>query len=158
MANRFVLLTAVLVVGWIALAPRRGEAEFHLRTLEGEVYNRESLKGRVVLLQFWTTWCGFCRAEQTAVDEMEREYAGRGVVVLAVNVNESRQTVRQYLASSPRACRIVLTEDTNLTQVFAPRGFPSYVVIDREGRVAGRQSGAGGAEGLRRLLAKAGAG
>lgn len=156
MGNRFTLLLAVVVIGWIAFAPRHGAPKFHARTLEGETLDHETLKGRVVLLQFWTTWCGFCRSDQAALDEIGRDYAGQGVAVVAVNVNESRQTVRQYLATSPRACRIVLTEDTNLTRVFSPRGFPSYVVIDREGRVAGRQSGAGGAAGLRRLLAKAG--
>jgi hypothetical protein len=73
-----------------------------------------------------------------------------------VNVGEPRKKVKQYLEQSPRACKIVLTENTNLAAMFEARGFPLYVVIDREGKVAGRQEGAAGAEPLRRLIGKAG--
>jgi hypothetical protein len=64
--------------------------------------------------------------------------------------------VKQYLAESPRACRIVLLEDTNLAALYAARTYPLYVLIDREGNVAGRQTGAAGEDSLRRLLRKAG--
>jgi hypothetical protein len=56
----------------------------------------------------------------------------------------------------PRACKIVLTEDTNLAALYPARSFPLYVLIDRDGNVAGTQKGAGGAVMLRRLLRKAG--
>jgi thiol-disulfide isomerase/thioredoxin len=130
--------------------------QFAAKSLDGEVFTSESLKGKTVLLQFWATWCGYCRREQPLVDAIATGMAAKGVVVLAINVGESRSKVKQYLAESPRACKVVLEEDTNLTTVFEARGFPLYVAIDAAGKVAGVQRGAGGEEALRSLLAKAG--
>jgi thiol-disulfide isomerase/thioredoxin len=129
---------------------------FTAKTMAGERFNNEAVKGKVVLLQFWTTWCGYCRREQPLVDAIDREFSSQGLLVLAVDVGESKKKVQQYLERSPRVSRIVLNEDTNLPALFAANAFPVYVVIDREGNVAGIQRGAAGERGLRRLLSRAG--
>ena len=113
------------------------------------------MKGKVVLWQFWTTWCPYCRGEQSLVDD---EFAAKGLVVLAIDVGESNTTVRKYLADHPRSCRIVLNEDTNLAAMYAANSYPIYVVIDRDGDIAATQRGASGERGLRRLLRLAGLG
>lgn len=129
---------------------------FRARTLDGESFTNESLKGKVVLLQFWATWCQYCRRDQSAVDAVIEDFAGKGLVVLAVNMGESKKKVKQYLYDSPRAGRIVLMEDTNLAALHAARSYPLYVLIDRDGNVAGMQRGAGGENALRRLLTEVG--
>jgi len=129
---------------------------FHAKTLAGETFNNESVKGKVVLFQFWTTWCPYCRGEQSLVDDIQHEFADKGLIVLAIDVGESKKTVRKYLAEHPRACPIVLNEDTNLAAMYAAKAFPIYVVIDRDGDIAGTQHGAAGERGLRRLLRRAG--
>lgn len=129
---------------------------FSATTLDERKFTAESLKGSVVLIQFWTTWCGYCRRDEQAVEAVTRDFAGKGLVVLAVNVGESKKKVRQYLKDSPRSCNIVLTENTNLAAVFAARSFPFYVALDKQGKVAGTQNGAGGESALLRLLEKAG--
>lgn len=129
---------------------------FHATSLDGEKFSNESVKGQVVLLQFWATWCKYCRGDQPVVDQLTREFSDRGLVVLAVNVGESKKTVQKYLSEMPRACKVVLTGDTNLAAMYAAHSFPLYVLIDRDGNVAGTQRGAGGAIALRRLLSKAG--
>src|SRR5215468_8607069 len=58
---------------------------FYGKTLDGEKFSNESLKGRVVLLQFWTTWCPVCRGDQHAVEMIVRDYAGAGLLVFAVD-------------------------------------------------------------------------
>ena len=129
---------------------------FHAKTLTGETFTNESVKGKVVLLQFWTTWCPYCRGEQSLVDDIQHEFADKGLIVLAIDVGESKKTVRKYLAEHPRACPIVLNEDTNLAAMYAAKAFPIYVLIDRDGDIAGTQHGAGGERALRRLLRRAG--
>ncbi len=129
---------------------------FRAKTLNGETFTNDSIKGKVVLLQFWTTWCPYCRGEQSLVDDIDREFADKGLIVLAVDVGESNKTVKKYLAKNPRSCRVVLNEDTNLAAMYAANSYPIYVVIDREGNVAGVQRGAAGERGLRRLLRRAG--
>ena len=135
---------------------REPAPRFSAKTLAGEKFTNDSVKGKVVLVQFWTTWCPYCRRDQSGVDAIDREFAGKGLVALAVNVGESRKTVTTYLEQNPRSCRIVLTEDTNLAAVFGATSFPVYVLMDREGNIAGTQRGAGGEAALRRLLSRAG--
>jgi hypothetical protein len=90
------------------------------------------------------------------VDQLNREFADSGLIVLAVNVGESKKKVKKYLADSPRACRIVLTDDTNLAAMYQATAYPIYVVIDRDGFIVGTQRGAAGERPLRHLLSKAG--
>jgi thiol-disulfide isomerase/thioredoxin len=129
---------------------------FHAKTLTGDTYTNQSVKGKVVLLQFWTTWCPYCRKEQGLVDSIDHEFADKGLVVLAINVAESKKKVKQYLQESPRSCRIVLTEDTNLAAMYQANAYPIYVVIDRDGNIAAEQRGSGGERALRQMLRKAG--
>jgi len=131
---------------------------FHARTLTGETYTNDSIKGKVVLIEFWTTWCPYCKQEQSLVDSIDHEFAGKGVVVLAINVAESKKKVKQYLQENPRSVRIVLTEDTNLAAMYQANAYPIYVVIDRDGNIAAEQRGAAGERALRRMLRKAGVG
>ena len=56
------------------------------------------LKGKVVLLEFWTTWCPYCKDEEALVDSIDHEFAGKGLLVLAIDVGESKKKVKQYLA------------------------------------------------------------
>ena len=135
---------------------REPAPRFVAKTVAGEKFTSESVKGKVVLLQFWTTWCQYCRSEQSLVDTINDELSGKGLLVLAVDVGESKKKVSKYLEENPRSCRIVLTEDTNLAARFAATRYPIYVVIDREGNIAGTQRGAAGEPALRRLLSRAG--
>ena len=150
-------LLALSVLGSLAArAAREPAPRFRARSLDGEQFDNDSIKGRVVLVQFWATWCPYCRREQGIIDSLVRDLSSKGLLVLAVNVGESRKKVAKYLQDSPRACKVVLTDDTNLAALFAPRTFPAYVVIGSDGGVAGRQNGAAGEDALRQLLAKAG--
>ena len=149
-----VLMAAISMIATdsvIEPAPR-----FRAKTLGGENFTNDAVKGKVVLLQFWTTWCQYCRSEQELVDEIDAKFRDKGLVVLAVNVGESKKTVKKYLEQNPRKCRIVLTEDTNLAARFEAKTFPIYVLINRDGNVAATQNGAGGEGALLDLLSQAG--
>jgi thiol-disulfide isomerase/thioredoxin len=150
------LVSAALGKSLPALNTAEPAPKFYAKTMDGEKFDNQSLKGRVVLLQFWTTWCPVCKRDQESVETIVREYTPKGLIVLAVDVNESKKRVKKYLEDSPRSPKIVLTEDTNLAAIFEARSFPRYIVINRDGNLSGEQNGAGGDQALRRLLAKAG--
>jgi thiol-disulfide isomerase/thioredoxin len=133
-----------------------GAPRFHAKTLDGTRLDNAALLGKVVLIQFWATWCGYCRRDQPFVDEAVEAYNETKLAVLAVNSGESRAKVRDYLARSPRLGHMVLAADTNLPTLFRSPGLPHYVVIDRAGRLVKEQTGAGGARGLAQLLVAAG--
>lgn len=153
------MLWLIIVAVSLAFAgsdDREPAPRFHAKTLEGEQFTNDSVKGKVVLFQFWTTWCPYCKGEESLVNDLTTEFAGKGLVVLAIDVGESKKTVQQYLKDHPRKCRIVLTGDTNLAAMYAANSYPIYVVVDRDGNIAGEQRGAGGVRALRRMLSRAG--
>jgi thiol-disulfide isomerase/thioredoxin len=159
---RFSMRLAIVVIFAIyAFAGDGGDQDkpaphFRAKTTAGETFNNDSVKGKVVLLEFWTTWCQYCHQEEPLVEQINKEFAAKGLIVLAVDVAESKKTVKKYLDQHPRSCRIVLTEDTNLAAMYQANSYPIYVVIDRDGNIAGEQRGAAGERALRRLLASAG--
>jgi thiol-disulfide isomerase/thioredoxin len=129
---------------------------FRAKTTSGSQFNNASVKGKVVLFEFWTSWCKFCEQESSLVDDIAKEFSDRGLIVLAVDVLEPDQTVKKYLAEHPRSVPVVLTKDTNLAAMYNARSYPIYVLVDRDGNIAGEQRGAAGERGLRRLLKRAG--
>lgn len=139
-----------------ALEAGQDAPRFVTSTLDGQKFTNASLDGSVTLLQFWATWCPHCRADQPAVDEVDRKFAGQGLVVLAIDVGESPATVAKYLRENPRTVRIALDQHKQLPRRFGMKGYPYYVLIDRQGRVAGTAEGEVGEKGLLALLSRAG--
>jgi thiol-disulfide isomerase/thioredoxin len=153
-------LPAVLIFTAISLSAVPKDKEpaprFNATTTGGEKFSNDSIKGKVVLLEFWTTWCGYCADEAGFVDKIGHDFVNKGLVLLAIDVGESKKTVKKYLEQHPRTCKIVYMEDTNLAAMYAATVYPIYVVIDRDGNVAGTQRGAAGEEALKRLLVRGG--
>ena len=145
------LLCAVVTAGAQGYAP-----QFSVQALDGGSITNSSLSGNVVLLQFWATWCGYCRRDQPAVDQLERAYSDKGLSVLAIDVGESPEKVRAYLQGNPRSCQIALDPSQSTAAQFGADAFPHYVLIDRNGKVAGTIEGAAGEGGLRHLIERSG--
>jgi thiol-disulfide isomerase/thioredoxin len=139
-----------------ALDTSEAAPRFSGKTLAGEAFNNQSLMGKIVLVEFWATWCPYCRSDAEPLDTLAMEFDRDGLVVLAVDVAESKRTVKSFLERNPRKAKIVLMEDTNLAAVFAAKSFPLYVLLSRAGRIVGQQRGAGGEAALRKMLRKAG--
>jgi thiol-disulfide isomerase/thioredoxin len=158
-------LTSLLLLALLSILPgyaRSGDEtgdpapRFRAKTTSGEQFNNESIKGKVVLFEFWTTWCKYCEQESSLVDDIAEEFKDKNLIVLAVNVLEPDQKVKKYLVEHPRSVPIVLTKDTNLAAMYNAQVYPIYVVIDRDGNIAGEQRGAAGERALRRMLKRAG--
>jgi thiol-disulfide isomerase/thioredoxin len=135
---------------------REPAPRFTAKTLDGERFTNESVKGKVVLLEFWTTWCGYCLAEAPFVEKIHQEFDSKGLIVLTVNVGESKNKVKKYLEQHPKLSHVVLMSDTNLAAMFQANVYPIYIVIDKDGNIAATQRGAAGEERLRDLLELAG--
>ncbi len=141
----------------LALDLHEPAPHFVARTLDGERLTNELLKGKIVLIEFWATWCPPCKSDEPVLDRLSNEFAKDGLVVLAVNMGEPKRKVKKYLETAARSSqKIVLAEDTTLAAICEARTYPEYVLIDRDGKIAAVQHGAGGEGALRRLLSKAG--
>jgi thiol-disulfide isomerase/thioredoxin len=156
--RRFLWIVAGLATVFAFAGDEAGQPapRFRAKTTSGDQFNNASVKGKVVLFEFWTSWCKYCEEEASLVDDIAKEFSDKGLIVLAVDVLEPDKTVKLYLAEHPRSVPIVLTKDTNLAAMYNAQSYPIYVVVDRDGNIAGEQRGAAGERGLRRLLKRAG--
>ncbi|MFN0105674.1 MAG: TlpA family protein disulfide reductase [Bryobacteraceae bacterium] len=132
--------------------PREPMPRFQAKSIDGELFTRENLKGKVVLVQHWATWCGYCRKDEPAVEQIIKDHAKDGLIVLAINAAESKAKVQDYLNEHRRTAQIVMTPETNLARLFEGAGLPAYILIDRESNVAAMQPGSGGLLALREML------
>ena len=114
-------------------------------------------KGKVVLLDFWTTWCGPCKRELPIIEKLHKEFRGQGLVVVGVNVGEEKETVAKYMSEARLTYpTLYLSEDDEILKSLAIHAYPTMVLIDRAGNVALYEIGAKSEAGLRAALAKTG--
>ncbi len=102
--------------------------------LDGKRWRLEALAGKVVVLNFWATWCKPCRIEMPSLAAMAEQRRRDGVVVAAVNYLEAADKIRSYLDHAPFKPSILLDSDGDATVAWTPRVFPSTVLIGRDGR------------------------
>jgi thiol-disulfide isomerase/thioredoxin len=157
-ASRSCVLLLAALCAYALPQARERAPRFNAKTMDGEQFTNETTRGKVVLLEFWTTWCPYCFVEAPFVDKINHEFGGKGLLVLTINVGESKKTVKKYFEQHPRATRIILTQDTNLATMHEATEYPIYVVIDKAGKIAATQHGAAGEVALRGILATAGIG
>jgi len=100
-----------------------------------------ALKGRVVYLDFWASWCAPCRESFPWMNRLQAELGREGLTVIAVNVDRDRADAEQFLRSHPAQFRIVYDPEGLLPEKFGVRGMPTSFLIDRSGRVEARHEG-----------------
>jgi thiol-disulfide isomerase/thioredoxin len=113
-----------------------------------------NLAGRVVLLDFWASWCGPCRASFPVLDQLHRAYGDRGLVVLGVNVDDTDKAMRKFLGAHPVAFPIVRDGAQKLVAHMGVAGMPTSFLVDRKGVVRKIHSGFHGKETEDALVAE----
>lgn len=109
-----------------------------VNVLDGEPLSLRSLRGSVVLLNFWATWCGPCREEMPEFQRLEEAYGAQGFSVLAVDFSERAEPVRAFVAERELRYRIGLDQNGAVARQFAVSAFPTTYVIGAEGKVLAR--------------------
>jgi peroxiredoxin len=110
-------------------------ADFELKDIDGKSLKLSSLKGSVVVLDFWATWCPPCRASLPHLAAAAEKFKEKGVKVFAVNQQEDRETVAKYIADQKLALNALLDSDGTVGQKFGVSGIPETVVIGRDGKI-----------------------
>ncbi len=130
--------------------------EFALEDLAGQEVTTASLQGKPVLVNFWAAWCAPCREQMPKIQEAQRVFAEKGLVVLAINDGETADTARKYIEEHKYAFRVLLDRDKTVAAKFSVSGIPSLFLIDRDGNVRGQYTGYNSALDLREELKKIG--
>jgi thiol-disulfide isomerase/thioredoxin len=114
--------------------------EFTLSSLKGEKLNLATLKGKVIVMDFWATWCGPCRAQRPLYDQVKKRFANeKDVLFLAVNTDEDRALVEPFLEANKWSKSTYFEDGLSLAMRIS--SIPTTVVFNRRGEVVSRMSG-----------------
>lgn len=141
----------------VSLARGEPAPAFELTTMDGKKVSLDSLAGKVVLVDFWATWCGVCARDSDYVQSMFDSFDENRFVLLEVSVDDSESAWRNYVEDKRMHGVQTLDEHKNMQDLFHVAAFPTYVVIDGDGMVRLRAVGIeGDLKGqVRKLLAAA---
>jgi thiol-disulfide isomerase/thioredoxin len=106
-----------------------------LRDLDNRLHRLADYRGKVVLVNFWATWCGPCRDEMPSIQELKRKLAGRPFVVLAVNLDEPESRVRKFLKEVRVDFTMLLDPERKVSKVWDARILPASFIVGADGRI-----------------------
>lgn len=127
-----------------------------LTDMQGKTIKLSALRGKTVLLDFWATWCGPCRADGPSLDKLSQKFGDKNLAVIGISVDEDRAVVQKFLNDHPHKYPIALTSENEMPRAYQVAAFPTYLVIDAQGNVVYATEGNKGFSELRKLLKKAG--
>ena len=147
LAAAAVFLSALFVahpaVSAAGLAPMNGAPApaLVLKDLDGAVHDLAQYRGKVVLINFWATWCEPCRHEMPSMQKLRDKLAGKPFVVFAVNVAEPDARVRRFLEETRLDLPVLLDANKTITRGWSVRVMPTTFIVDPQGRLRYRVVG-----------------
>jgi len=112
----------------------RRSADFTLNDLQGKSWNLKGLRGKVVLVNFWATWCQPCRKEMPDLDALYKRFKDQGFVILGIS-DEEAPKVKELLAEQKVSYPILLDPERKINELFRIEGIPKNFVYDRNGKL-----------------------
>jgi len=108
---------------------------FQLNSNNGKPLSLADLKGRIVLVNFWASWCGPCRKEMPLLEQLNRQYRSKGVTLVGVNVEPDSAAATDWLKATPVSFPILFDVDSKVSKLYQVEGMPNTVILDRKGNV-----------------------
>ncbi|AKJ29228.1 TlpA family protein disulfide reductase [Caldimonas brevitalea] len=118
-----------------AVGPQAAAPDFTLRTLKGDNLRLQEQRGRVVMINFWATWCGPCREEMPHLNRLYDKYRGSGFTVLAVNVDEDGRNAASMASKLGVKFPVLFDSEKKVSRLYDVKAMPSTLIVDRDGRV-----------------------
>jgi peroxiredoxin len=128
------LLAAASAAG-ATVAPRSLAPDFTLRQVDGPNLRLGEQKGRVVMVNFWATWCGPCRVEMPHLSRLYEKYRGSGFVLLGINIDEDPAAAKALAGKLGIKFPVLLDTDKKVVGAYDLNAMPATVLIDKDGRV-----------------------
>jgi cytochrome c biogenesis protein CcmG/thiol:disulfide interchange protein DsbE len=116
----------------------RAAPDFTLAQLDGAPLTLSKLRGQVVVVNFWASWCTECKTEQSALNQTWQQFQDSGVVVVGVNFEDTTGDAGDYVRTAGVSYPVVEDSDSRTALAFGLRGIPETFVIDKNGRIVDR--------------------
>ena len=129
--------------GATAVAP-----DFTLQDVSGKNVRLADLKGKVVLLEFWATWCPPCRDEIPAIERLHRQYGGKGLAILAISLDEGGWDEVKSFVAAHKISYTVLRGTEDVSTKYKVRLVPAMFLVDKEGNIKKQYMGGGSDEAV----------
>jgi thiol-disulfide isomerase/thioredoxin len=136
--NRFAraaALFAVFAITSLAGASAQMAPDFSLPTRSGEAVSLARLRGQVVMINFWASWCGPCRQEMPLLEQMYQKYNRLGFTLVGVNVDENSADAERLLTKVPVSFPVALDSKSEVSKLYKVQAMPSSIFVDRKGTV-----------------------
>lgn len=115
--------------------------DFSLTDINGQEFRLSDFKGKIVFLNFWTTWCPECRIEMPSMEKLHRRLNGQDFAMIAVNLQEPASKVKNFLKQYPLTFTILLDIKGDIGQQFGIRAIPTTYILDKNGGIIGKAFG-----------------
>ena len=130
-------LAAALLIASTASALTSGDdpPAIDMPDQAGKKVDLNELKGKVVLVDFWASWCGPCKQEMPVLEELHKKYAQDGLVIVGVNIDNNAKKMNNFLRGTPVTFRIIHDRKLNVASKYEPETMPSSYFIARDGKI-----------------------
>lgn len=116
--------------------------EFTLKSLDGEMVSLKDFRGKVILLNFWATWCPPCKFEMPAMENLYKRYKDKGLEIVAVNLQEGADTVKRFMQKNGYTFTGLLDSNGDVSVAYNASYIPVTYIIDKNGKLVGKAIGA----------------
>ena len=110
---------------------------FNGRTLDAEPLSMTGLRGKVIVMNFWASWCLECRPEMPALERLHREFGPRGLAVIGINAREDKDAVARYARELRLTFPLVIDPTGQINAMYGVVGLPTTFIVGRDGRAVG---------------------
>jgi len=115
-------------------ASRAAPPHFSGSTIDSRRVSMRDLRGKVVLINFWASWCAECRPEMPVLERLHRELAPQGFAVIGINAREGSEVIRRYASALGLTFPLVLDRDGKINSLYGVVGLPTTFLVGRDGR------------------------
>jgi thiol-disulfide isomerase/thioredoxin len=129
------------IVGVIKVPPTKDPIRINLKDLNGNNISLSDFNGKIVFLNFWTTWCPTCRIEMPSMEKLHQKLKNKDFAMVAINLQESTSQVKAFFKEFKLTFTALLDSTGEVGASFGIRAIPTTYILDKTGRIIGRVNG-----------------
>jgi len=136
-------LVAAAIAALVLAAPKTANLNFSFKDIDAKKVSLSDFKGKVIILDFWATWCEPCKKEIPDFIKLQQKYGARGLQIVGISVDDSMKMAKTYATGMKMNYPVLLAEGKeDVLKAYEPiNGIPVSVVIDRQGRIVAHHEG-----------------